>query len=195
MRAYSSHTARLPMPDIEDVNIIPVMFIRHPLIRLYSGYRYEVNQDAQTPGAIMAKKVDFGDYIRWRIRRPLDSSIRNFQANRLTHLLRPERGRVTEKDDMEALALEALNRLPFIGFVEKFELSLQMLAKQVSRYGLELKVSDQRDNVNSDLNISTEDRIAVIRADIGEELFQKYCDKNAVDLKIYDIVRSWYGLT
>src|SRR5689334_21902410 len=36
--ALSSHTLLLPPPEIPDVEIIPVIFIRHPLDRMKSAY-------------------------------------------------------------------------------------------------------------------------------------------------------------
>ena len=190
--AYSSHTARLPLPKLDDVEIFPIIFIRHPLIRLYSGFRYERDQDADTPGARKAKEADFKTYLDWRLSRKNDASAKNFQANRLSHLFRAERGRLTEQVDLEKLAMQALDSLPFIGFVEQFDQSIASLSRALARRGLEISTSDAKENVNSDLTVSTEDRVAAIRDDIGEELFARYCEINAVDLKIYKLVKSWY---
>lgn len=193
IRVYSSHTARLPLPNIDDVDIFPVIFFRHPLIRLYSGYKYELEQDAQTPGAKKAKEVDFNGYLAWRLERPHDASARNFQSNRLSHMFRPERGMLTENQDLESLTLRALDVLPFIGFVEKFDQSMRSLARTLDRWDMALKLSDVRENVNSDLAKSTEERLADIYQEIGEEIRSQFEVQNAVDLKVYDIIKSWYG--
>lgn len=193
IKAYSSHTARLPLPEVDGVELFPVFFLRHPLIRLHSGFKYELAQEADTPGARKAKETDFKGYLEWRLTRPNDASARNFQSNRLSHLYRAERGKLTEKKDLEDLALRALDTLPFIGFVEQFDASMKTLARALSRKDLELKLSDAKENVNSDLSVTTEARVNAIRKDIGEALFERYCDHNSVDLKVYDIVKGWYG--
>ncbi|TMK06653.1 MAG: hypothetical protein E6G72_16545, partial [Alphaproteobacteria bacterium] len=46
--ALSSHTLPLPPPDIPDAEILPILFIRHPLDRLKSAYLFERNQRADT---------------------------------------------------------------------------------------------------------------------------------------------------
>jgi len=191
--AFSSHTARLPVPVVSNVEVFPVIFFRHPMLRLHSGYNYERTQDAETPGAKMAKDLSFQDYLAWRLTRPRDASARNFQSNRLSHMFRPERGMLTEVKDLEALTLRALDNLPFLGFVEKFDDSMKTLAKSLARKGLDLKLSSVQENVNSDLSISPEARIQVIRNEIDEETFEKFEAMNEVDLKVYDIVKSWYG--
>jgi len=193
IQAYSSHTARMPLPAVEDVELFPVIFIRHPLIRLHSGYKYEREQNAETPGAIKAKEVDFKGYLAWRLERPRDASARNFQSNRLSHMFRPERGKLTEQIDLEGLTMKALEALPFIGFVEKFDQSMESLAKILARRNMELKLSEARENVNTALSGSTEDRLAAIEAEIGEEVRAQFTEQNKVDLKVYDIVKSWYG--
>jgi len=191
--AYSSHTARLPLPEIADTQLLPIIFIRHPLIRLYSGYKYELEQDADTPGARKAKEVDFNGYVEWRLGRPNDASAKNFQSNRLSHLIRPERGRLTEPEDMEKLAMTALDQLPFIGLVEQFDASMQTLARKLSRWDMDLKLSNARENVNSDLSQSTEDRLGKIHDELSDKTIEAYNAQNAADLKIYETVKSWYG--
>lgn len=193
LQAYSSHTARMPLPDIENTELFPVIFIRHPLIRLHSGFKYELEQQAETPGAKKAKETDFKGYLSWRLSRPNDASARNFQSNRLSHMFRPERGMLTENNDMEDLTMRALEALPFVGFVEKFDQSMSTLARSLARKGLDLKLSSARENVNSDPNITTEKRLTKIQAEIGEEVMEQFQAQNAIDLRVYEIVKSWYG--
>jgi len=193
IKAYSSHTARMPLPQLDDIELFPIVFIRHPLIRLYSGYKYELEQDADTPGARKAKETNFKDYLIWRFGRPNDASARNFQANRFSHMFSPERGRLTEQDEVETHAMKALDVLPFVGLVERFDASIRLLNMSLERRGLDLKSIEARENINSDLSVSTEDRIKKIKAEIGDEVYETFEAKNAVDLKVYETVRQWYG--
>lgn len=193
IQAYSSHTALLPLPEIDKVEIFPVIFIRHPLVRQYSGYRYEVEQDAKTPGAIHAKKMNFDEYLLWRMGRRRDYSVRNFQALRLAHATRSYVENIRDQEAIMQHAMSCLNGLPFIGLVEEFEQSVETLAKLLARRGLQLKVSKSQENVNSDISVSTEKRIELIREELSETTFKKYLEINAVDLKVYNTVRTWYG--
>jgi len=38
--AFSSHTARLPVPKMPEVSVEPIVFVRHPLLRLKSIYAW-----------------------------------------------------------------------------------------------------------------------------------------------------------
>jgi len=67
------------------------------------------------------------------------------------------------------------------------------LAKILARRDMELKLSEARENVNTSLSGSTEDRLAAIETEIGEEVLAQFAEQNKVDLKVYDIVKSWYG--
>ena len=191
--AYSSHTARMPLPEIDKVELFPVLFIRHPLIRLYSGYKYELSQDAETPGARKAKEVDFQGYLAWRLERPHDASAKNFQSNRLSHMFRPERGQLTGNEDLETLTFKTLDVLPFVGFVEKFDQSMKTLARSLARKGLDLKLSDVRENVNSDPAKPTKERLKLIKAGLEPETLARFEEQNSVDLKLYEVVSNWYG--
>ncbi|NNE57222.1 MAG: sulfotransferase family 2 domain-containing protein [Hellea sp.] len=193
IKAYSSHTARLPLPRVKNVELFPVIFVRHPLIRLYSAYQYERAQDAETPGAKKAKETDFKAYLEWRFTRPRDASAKNFQSNRLSHLFRPERGHLIEKRDLESAALKAIETLPFIGFVEKFEDSMKSLKRILSRKGLDLTATLARENVGTSSKKPTAERIADIQTMIGDEVYEQFCAFNSVDLKLYDRVASWYA--
>ncbi|WOD06199.1 hypothetical protein [Marinomonas sp. GJ51-6] len=43
-KCFSSHTAIFPVPHIDGINIIPVIFYRHPIDRIASAYSFEKKQ-------------------------------------------------------------------------------------------------------------------------------------------------------
>ncbi|WP_299694811.1 hypothetical protein [uncultured Tateyamaria sp.] len=90
--AFSSHTMVGPLPEVEGVEIIPVILLRNPLARIASAYRFERKQEADTWGAELAKEHDLDGYVRARLARPNDRQCRNFQVARLA-TLRPGPGR------------------------------------------------------------------------------------------------------
>lgn len=185
--AFASHTARLPVPEIENTEIFPVIFVRHPLLRIYSGYIFETTQDADTPGSRLAKANDFPEYLDKRMKRPKDATARNFQATRIANLFKPADG------TLEARAMRALEILPFLGLVEQFEPSMSTLKRVLARRDLNLVGTDAKENVSSKSKKNFEGQVKEIRKMLGSEIYKTFESKNKVDLKIHNIVRDWYG--
>ena len=81
--AISSHTAVVTVQEYEDIEIIPIFLLRHPIDRIRSAYDFERKQDAQTPGSIKAKEGDFNYYMDWRLSTPSPWQVSEFHAFRL----------------------------------------------------------------------------------------------------------------
>jgi SAM-dependent methyltransferase len=177
--ALSSHTLLLPPPEIPDAEIIPVIFIRHPLDRLKSAYLFEREQRADTVGVRLARENDFPGYLRARMAIPGDRSCRNFQTHRLA-MAEPANG-----DTESARALRAFGRLPFIGSVEAFEASLAELERVVKPWFPEFRVFQARENVSRPPR-PLEERMAALKAELGDELYEAVSAANAEDLELYD---------
>ena len=56
--ALSSHNLPCPPPVIPGVHFHCVFLLRHPIARILSVYAFERAQQAQTPGALTAKRMD-----------------------------------------------------------------------------------------------------------------------------------------
>lgn len=120
-RVFSTHTGRGPVPDVPGVRVFPVVFLREPIARIVSAYRFERHQDADTLGARLAREHDLAGYVRARLAMPRDRQCRDFQTHRLAGFV-PGEGVELER------ALAALRTLPFVGIVERFDASLARLA-------------------------------------------------------------------
>src|SRR5690606_24093891 len=70
--AFSTHTAWGPIPEKPGVRLISVLFLRDPIERIRSAYRFERQQQADTFGARLAKEHDFEGYVRARLAIPND---------------------------------------------------------------------------------------------------------------------------
>lgn len=118
--AFSSHSMSGPLPVVEGVDIVSVIFLRDPVARIASAYRFERKQDATTVGANLAKQHDLEGYVRSRLAIPGDRQCRNFQTQRLaTFVPGPEPELVRAK--------KALSLLSLVGSVERFDDALLRL--------------------------------------------------------------------
>ena len=130
---FSSHTAFLPPPKIEDIDIFPIIFLRNPIDRIVSAYNFERKQNAETFGSVLARNTDLKGYIEIRLSIPNDRQCRNFHTHRLA-MMYPE----AEGDEFKR-AKKAIKELPFIGLVEEFDKSINILNEKLSEFGFEGK--------------------------------------------------------
>jgi hypothetical protein len=185
--AVSSHTLLLPAPEVPDLHVIPVLFLRHPLDRARSVYEYESRQDADTPWVRTAHSTDITGYVDWRLTwgNGRDPTIADYQAHRLAPA-------GTGATILER-ALDALDRLPFVGLVEAYAASLARLDGYVG--GLpDLVLQPVRKNATAPPDQGLAERLALLRDRLGDERMARLIERNADDLALWDALRRRYGL-
>ena len=184
--AISSHSALLPVPQIENVRIFPIIFIRHPIDRLRSAYLFERAQDSETLGSRLAKAHDFAGYLREHLIIPGHRHVRNFQTYRLS------RNCAGRKNRELVRALRALDRLPFVGLVEAFEQCLEHLEPLLQSRFPGFRAEVARENVTSS-GMTLGERLAWARDTLGEALYSEVCVANADDFALHQAVTQRWG--
>ena len=120
-KCFSSHTAIFPVPQVEGVKVIPVIFYRHPIDRIASAYSFEKKQGGDGFGPVLARSTNLAGYIETHLTHEHNRQCRNFHAHRLATMFGGKQG------DEATLAKMAIEALPFIGLVEKYAESLERL--------------------------------------------------------------------
>ncbi len=179
----SSHKALLPSPEIPGAKVLPVIFVRHPLDRIRSIYEFERRQVADTEGALMAKETDLSGYIRWRLHRKGDRSIRNFQSYRFAFGIPMLPGDLNLGE--EERALMAFDVLPFVGIVEHFDRSLAQLESLLKPLFPSVEFMPTKANVTQKSETSITERLDLLRMDLGDDLYMELEDANRSDLSLY----------
>ena len=123
--AFSSHTMLGPLPKVDGVRILSVLFLRDPVARIVSAYNFERHQQADTFGAQLARQHDFEGYVRSRLATKGDRQCRNFQVSRLAAFVP---GPEAELERASA----ALDLLTFVGRVEDFSNSVAGLSERIA---------------------------------------------------------------
>ena len=182
----SSHTALLPVPQLSNTTIYPILFIRHPIDRVRSIYEFERRQTANTEGARLAKETDISGYIQWRMERTGDRSIRNFQSYRLAFAV-PEILNGKKLSEQER-AIKAVEILPFIGVVEKFDDSLIQLQIWLKTVFPNIEMKPKKLNVTKNTNKTLDERLKDLRNEIGTELYMSLIDANGSDIALWQKV-------
>ncbi len=182
--ALSSHTLLLPPPQLPDADIFPIIFVRHPLDRLKSAYSFERAQQADTEGARLAKQTDFAGYVRARLANPRERFCRNAQALRLAMA---DRAGGSERER----ALRAFAQLPFVGSVEAFDASIEALQRLLAPRFPGFRSFVTYENVSRPQR-DLEERIAEIRRELGNDLFEALVAANSDDLTLYSAALARY---
>jgi hypothetical protein len=186
--ALSSHTALLPIPYLGGRNVIPILFIRHPIDRLKSAYEFERRQGADTSGSRLARENDFAGYVRELLASPGNRQARNFQAYRLAFNESPEAGSEEER------AMRTLKTLPFVGLVEAFDKSVKRMSRLLTPYFSQFQLAAVRKNVTRRKTNSIEERQFEIRSEIGAQLYEELIAANDLDLKVFSSISHDYAV-
>jgi hypothetical protein len=185
--ALSSHTALLPTPKIDEL-ILPIIFVRHPIIRISSAYAFERRQDAQTFSAVLAKETDFAGYVRGLLDRPEHRGAKSFQTYRLAF-------NEPESSDSELVrALRALSSLPLVGLVEAYESSVRQLEQLVKPYFPGFESVIVRKNVSKSRLSTIEEELRSIEHQLGTELYAELLENNRDDLELFSKVSQLYAV-
>ena len=186
-KCFSSHTAIFPVPTFEEIEVIPVIFYRHPIDRIASAYSFEKKQGGTGFGSVLARNTSLAGYIETRLSLQYDRQCRDFHSSRLSTMYSQEFG------DELTRSLKAINELPFIGLVEEYDYSLKQLNEYINlntSFGIELEV--KKVNVSNREILPLEEKLEKIKKKVGEQLYEELLKANEIDLKLYDLIRDRY---
>lgn len=188
LNAFSTHTGNWTLSEkIHNTIVLPLIFIRHPITRVLSAYRFEKKQGADTAGSKLAQKTDFAGYVQTRLNNPKDLAFNNFQSLRLAFFA----GRTIT--NISSQAIEAFERAPFIGSVENFDRSCEKLEKYLQPHFPNFRAVATQKNVTETKKVSLEEQLDGIRNELGDHLYQDLEASNKVDLDLYHRLREIYS--
>lgn len=180
---FSSHTAFLPPPKIDGVNIIPVIFMRHPIDRIMSAYSFERKQSADNFGSTLARNTNLAGYIDVRLSMGHDGQCRNFHIEHFSRMF----GSVSTPDEGLKYSKQAIEELPFVGDVGQFDISIKRLENLLKEHGLNVDLTAEKKNV-SQKSKSIDEKLADLKSDLGDDLYSRLMEANKEDLALYNFL-------
>lgn len=147
VRALSSHSLHFRIKSTDRIQLHPVFFLRHPLARVWSVYRFERQQaGVDEGGARRAKELDLNAYVDWYMQEGSPATIRDIHAIFLS-------GEGPSPDNMAhkfTLACEYLarNRACF-AIVERFDESMLVIEDRLKPVFPELDLAYVRHNISA----------------------------------------------
>jgi hypothetical protein len=186
LKALSSHTALPPVPEIDGINIFPIVFIRHPIDRLRSAYLFEVNQDATSYGSGLAKAQGFSSYLRELLKHPFDRAARNFQTYRLSANEPAAAGSELER------AMRVLDTFAFVGLVEAYDASMARLQDLLASRVEGFRAFVVHENASQPEHMRLAERLLLIRTEIGGALYEDVVAANSDDIALFEAMARSY---
>ena len=190
IRAVSSHQLVPPQPR-GDFRVVPIVFLREPLLRVRSAWLFEWQKQL----GLDEPKGSLVEYIESKFVYRNSSVIANFQVSRLGnadyHETRPRQHRYNEA--LLPAACRFVDSLPFVGLVDRFAESLELLQEACREPFPKFKVREHRENVLESTEAPVEERLERLRKDIGNELFDELCLRNRLDLQLYAYAQGRFG--
>ncbi len=187
-KCFSSHTALLPVPKVKELELLPVIFIRHPIDRIASAYSFEKKQGGQGFGSVLARNTTLKGYIETRISLGYDRQCKNFHTDRFACMYGAQYGSELDRAKM------AVEKLPFVGLVENFNESLEKLESWLIDEGFEgINIAPKVQNVSRDTSKSIDEKVAEIRDELGEEAFEFLVQNNQDDFELYELAKQKFS--
>jgi hypothetical protein len=190
VKALSSHHLCNPLPIMEAVRFINVVFMRHPIERIWSVYQYEKKQNGNTPGSKKARKSGFKKYVRWRMREDTSPTIRNFHLRQCSSLVSKPFKDIEPEHIAEAF--RNVNSSMFVGVVDRYDESMILFERMIRRHDMELDLSYIRQNVmkvGKKRNMNFQERMDFISMKLGP-LYDVVMQNNELDLQFYEHVHK-----
>jgi hypothetical protein len=183
LRAISSHQAVPPLPQ-GDFKVFPIIFLRHPILRIRSAYVFEWQKQL----GLDKPKGSFSEYIDAKLRKNHLGGLSNFHVSRLSNISYEESfiaSQVNVTSKLETAKL-FLSNIPFFGLVEEFQASLIRLHYYLKMTFPEITVKHYETNVLQNLAYTTEERIRFIREEVGEKRYINLALSNELDIELYE---------
>ena len=196
--AFSSHQTYLPVPSSLDVNVLPVVFIREPLLRTSSIYRFKRKYSDGTFTSVKAQELNFPDWVEFCLNHPSEiTHISNAQTRligRTASSNKPLMKRYKRRMSYDLnQALRNLNNVELLGRTEFFEKDVHRFSGILKGYGIDFKATDLKPKNVTDK--STSDplhiRVDLLKEQLGDNLFNDLVAANDQDYKLFYKVCEW----
>jgi len=154
----------MPLPELPGVTTIPCFLLRHPIERVRSVYDFERRQESDTPGAVYAKKLNFKDYIAWRLDHKAGGVVMNYQTKYCS-------GRTGKPIDGPLLesTVEYMQSSSLTGVVDRFDESMVYFEEALRSTFPQIDLAYVRQNMSAGKasNVAVEKKASAVLDELG----------------------------
>ncbi|MFZ5709293.1 MAG: hypothetical protein ACOY4T_06360 [Pseudomonadota bacterium] len=187
--AFSSHQIQLPPPKSGAYRVVSVVFLRHPLLRVASIWRFKSRAPDGTPTSEAARAMPFDRWVEHCLSDPDEIvHVSNAQARLLSCAPRERAAARRHPGRMDydiARAEDNLAGATAAGLADRFSDDIARIAGICAGYGLDLAVpADLHLNATAPLALSPAARVAEVAGMLGPSLAERLTAANDQDLRL-----------
>jgi len=182
VKSISCHQIRFPLPKNISYNLIPMLFIRHPIDRVFSIYHY--NKRRKDKERIVSQLGMLGSpevYIKSLLEHKTNRSAQNFQV---LFLSKNDLSSQLNTNDFN-LALTRIRNCPILGIVDRLDESLVVAEEFLKNYFPNIDLAYSPRNISEERNTDLNKKLKESRTQVSSKLWDKLMSENELDLKLY----------
>ena len=186
LQAISSHHLRPPLQNTLDLEIMPIVFVRHPIDRIRSAYEFEKVQGPVSASSRAASTMNMAEWIEFHQNRR-STQCRNFQTYALTSLRNDVGAPVYSQpiDRHLERAIDFLSSLPALGLVESFDETWQWISSWIRTRFPSFHSEPRRENRTSRSAETLQARLDHTREQLGVQAYDQLLECNQADLRLH----------
>jgi len=187
IKSFSSHQLRFPIPNNTKFNFIPILFIRHPIDRIFSIYSYNKRRDDQRTFVIRQARIKtLKEYIEFFLERKHFMDIKNFQA---IYISKNDRISPITQHEFD-LSVKRVRDCAILGVVDRLDESLVVAEEFLKKYFSLIDLSYSPKNVDEDRTGTLKEKLDDGKKKLGEHMWTELLSKNEYDLQLYSIAND-----
>lgn len=189
VQAVSSHLARPPLPFR---SCHPIVFIRHPLLRAASAYRFIRADPVQAQHGWAQQHSLAGFFDRCADEhRGLGRVISNYQVFHLSSASARDFADIHVSETHVTEARRLLRSWGFVGIVERYEQSLREYQRRYGRYFSNLVLPITHENRTAVADPSVALMIEKVRQQLPDATYARFMELNQADFALYEWADVW----
>lgn len=190
--AFSSHQIHLPAPVSLNFLVLPVVFIRHPLLRVQSIYNFKRQTYDGTTTSEAAMKLSFNDWVEYCFSDNQEiTHISNAQTRMLgsaykqKSLMRRSPGKMEYDIDQ---AIRNIRNVPLLARTEYFNDDVKKFPAILEKYNLDFKFSpiNPQNVTNKNHHKTLDERLNELAQLLPEPSYKKIVAANNQDLMLFE---------
>jgi len=190
--AFSSHQIQLPVPTSLDFLVLPVVFIRHPILRVQSIYKFKRQARDGTTLSRAAKDKSLEDWLKYCFSNQMEiTHISNAQARLLGAVCRQRPLMRRNKYGMEYDIHQTIRNIESVRLLartEYFNKDVGRFPEILRQYNIEFKYMEikPKNITNKDHHKPIVERLDQIKKSLSEENYKKLLDANTQDVYLFN---------
>lgn len=192
--AFSSHQIVLPVPPSLEFNVLAAVFVRHPILRIRSIYKFKGQEQDGTETSRLAGELDFEAWCAHGLGHQQELvHVSNAQTKLLGGSVGEpslaKRGPKCMIYDLEQ-AKRNLGSVALLARTECFSEDVERFVDVMAEHGIEFAIGDTspRNVTTESIGMSLEERLGEVEAELTPTTWDALRAANQQDLALYDWV-------